>query len=209
MAGVGNPIVNRRALITKTVPACAAVCAGICNVEDLAGACRLTVGQETHRFDQQKEFLWSERQRLLRGRRFALQLISSLRDEIGDDETIRILNLFSARRGRNAGTRRAEALEDTRFETFVSQIRPPFMNNTITYETAEDTVSAYGIRVTECLHSEVFRAANLGGEIGHAAFCNMDFHSAPAFNPRFRLERTKTLMQGHDHCNHRWIDGTA
>ena len=46
------------------------------------------------------------------------------------------------------------------------------------------------------------------GEIGHAAVCNMDYYWPPAFNPDLIMERDKTLMQGHDHCNHRYIDTT-
>jgi hypothetical protein len=38
--------------------------------------------------------------------------------------------------------------------------------------------------------------------------CNMDFAWPRAFDPSFRMERTKTLMQGDDHCNHRYIDTT-
>jgi hypothetical protein len=46
----------------------------------------------------------------------------------------------------------------------------------------------------------------MGGEIGHAALCNMDYYWPPAFNKDFKMERTKTLMQGHDCCDHRYID---
>ncbi len=48
--------------------------------------------------------------------------------------------------------------------------------------------------------------ADLGGEVGHAAVCNMDYYWPPAFNKSFKMERDKTLLQGHDHCNHRYLD---
>jgi len=54
--------------------------------------------------------------------------------------------------------------------------------------------------------AKVFRDAGLGGEIGHAALCNMDYHWPPSFNEHIKMERSKTLMQGDDHCNHRYID---
>jgi hypothetical protein len=37
----------------------------------------------------------------------------------------------------------------------------------------------------------------------------MDYYWPPAFNPNFRMERTKTLMQGHDECNHRYVDASV
>jgi len=62
--------------------------------------------------------------------------------------------------------------------------------------------------VTECLLATVFREAGLGGEIGHATVCNMDYAWPQAFNKSFKMERTKTLMQGDKICNHRYIDTT-
>ena len=41
-----------------------------------------------------------------------------------------------------------------------------------------------------------------------AALCNMDYSWPTAFNPKFKMERDKTLMQGHDCCNHRYVDTT-
>jgi hypothetical protein len=52
----------------------------------------------------------------------------------------------------------------------------------------------------------VRRTKTRSGAIGHAAFCNMDYSWRPAFNESFKMERSKTLMQGDDHCNHRYID---
>jgi hypothetical protein len=60
------------------------------------------------------------------------------------------------------------------------------------------------IKITECLWAKTFRAAN-AADIGYATICYSDFAGAVAFNPKMRLVRTKTLMQGHDCCNHRWV----
>ena len=70
----------------------------------------------------------------------------------------------------------------------------------------EDTEKVFEMRVTECLSATVYREAGFEGDIGHAAVCNMDYSWPPAFNPDFKMERSKTLMQGHDCCNHRYIN---
>jgi hypothetical protein len=49
------------------------------------------------------------------------------------------------------------------------------------------------------------REAGQGGDIGHAAVCDMDDFWPPAFNPAFRMERTKMLMQGDECGNHRYL----
>jgi hypothetical protein len=82
------------------------------------------------------------------------------------------------------------------------------MGEALTLEIVEDTEKVFELKVTECLWATVFKSAGLEGEIGHAAVCNMDYAWPRAFNPDFKMERSKTLMQGDDCCNHRYIDTT-
>jgi hypothetical protein len=58
--------------------------------------------------------------------------------------------------------------------------------------------------VTRCLWAQTFREAG-AADIGYATMCHPDFSSAPAFNPKIRMSRPKTLMQGNDHGNDRWV----
>ena len=131
--------------------------------------------------------------------------IRNVRAEIGEPELIRLLNIHSSAVGRSAGEGQAQNSPDTEFQTFVATFRPPRYATSLTHEVVEDTENAFGLRVTECVWASVFREAGLDGEIGHAAVCNMDYHWPTAFNPQFKMERTKTLMQGHECCNHRYV----
>jgi predicted ArsR family transcriptional regulator len=137
-----------------------------------------------------------------------IQLVQVLRSELDEPELVRLLNLMSEGIGRQVGARQAQNSPDTSFQTFVQVFRPPNFADTLTHEVVEDTENVFGLEVTECVFAEVMRNAGLGGEIGHAAVCNMDYFWPPAFNPNFKMERTKTLIQGHDICNHRYIDAT-
>jgi hypothetical protein len=102
-------------------------------------------------------------------------------------------------------TRRRKTV-DRSLETFVGYLRTPdrFWKNVLTTEIIEATPSAFAIKVTECLWARTFREVD-AADIGYACICHPDFASATAFNPKLRMERTKTLMQGHDYCNHKWI----
>jgi hypothetical protein len=75
--------------------------------------------------------------------------------------------------------------------------------NMLTYEIIEETDKVYEMKVTECLWAKTFRDQN-AADIGYATICHGDFSEARAYHPKLKLERTKTLMQGHDCCNHRW-----
>lgn len=68
----------------------------------------------------------------------------------------------------------------------------------------EKNDKAYEIHVTECLWYQIFNERN-ATDIGYATVCYSDFPAAKAAHPRVSLERSKSLMQGNDCCNHRWI----
>lgn len=42
-------------------------------------------------------------------------------------------------------------------------------------------------------------------DIEYASLCYSDYDTAEGFNPKIRLIRPKTLMQGHDCCHFRWV----
>jgi predicted ArsR family transcriptional regulator len=174
----------------------------------LAGLDQTLTQQGQHKFDVPQEITLSSRQRTQMMSRGLIQFIRVLRDEFGEPELVRLLNLTSAEFGRQVGARQAQNSPDTTFQTFVQVFRPPNFADSLTHEIVEDTDKVFALKVTECVSAEVMRSAGLGGEIGHAAVCNMDYFWPPAFNPNFKMERTKTLMQGHDTCNHRYIDTT-
>ena len=71
-------------------------------------------------------------------------------------------------------------------------------------EVLELTDEVCQMKITNCLWAKTFREMN-AGDIGYANTCHGDFSSATAFNPKLMMERTKTLMEGHDCCNHRYI----
>lgn len=198
--------IDRRRMLTRTFPACAAACLGIGRLPWLPQLALAQSPQDQHPFDTPSEITLTPRQRGRMQTNAAMQLIRSLRRELGDAELIRLLNLFSAERGRQAGEQQAARAPDRSFQTFVQVFRPPNMADSLIHEVVEDTEKVFGLEVRECLWADLFHEAGLGGEVGHAAVCNMDYYWPPAFNPDFKMERTKTLMQGHDICNHRYID---
>jgi len=75
--------------------------------------------------------------------------------------------------------------------------------NMMTWDIIEESDRAYEIRVTECLWAKTFQERD-AADIGYATICYGDFSDARAYHSKLRLERTQTLMQGHECCNHRW-----
>jgi hypothetical protein len=90
--------------------------------------------------------------------------------------------------------------------TFTQDFRKPdsIYQKLLTFQIIEDTPRAVEAKVTECLWAKTYRDLN-AGDLGYILSCDADYASAEGFNPKMRMIRTKTLMQGDDCCNHRYV----
>jgi hypothetical protein len=90
--------------------------------------------------------------------------------------------------------------------TYTGDFRKPdrFWQNVLTFDVVEDTPQAFEAKVTECLWATTFRSAK-AADLGYILSCYGDYASAEGFNPKMRMIRSKTLMQGDAFCNHRYI----
>jgi L-2-amino-thiazoline-4-carboxylic acid hydrolase len=66
----------------------------------------------------------------------------------------------------------------------------------------EDRSDRLKARVTRCRWAEEFKKAGVPGEIGFALVCSYDYGYCAGLNPEMKFSRTKTMMQGDDHCDH-------
>ena len=90
--------------------------------------------------------------------------------------------------------------------TWTADLRNPFplYKNALTFKLVEDMPTAVEARITECLWAKTFREAD-AADIGYACLCDTESAALKAFNPKIKLNFTKTLMQGHDCCNPRYV----
>jgi len=133
-------------------------------------------------------------------------LLQNLGNRLGENNLIAMLKEAASQVRVQGEQQAAGQVPSNDLATFTGWAREPnpFWQNTLTFEIVEDTERAFEVKVTECLWAKTFRDA--GSEaIGYATVCHGDFAACEAFNPRIKMIRTQTLMEGHDCCNHRWI----
>lgn len=58
------------------------------------------------------------------------------------------------------------------------------------------------LRVTKCIFAELVIELGISKEWGYDLYCSDDEHIVNGFNPKIKFSRSKTLMEGHDCCNH-------
>jgi len=97
-------------------------------------------------------------------------------------------------------------IDDRSLRAFTAYLRNQndFWKHVVAAEIVEDAPNAVEVRVKECIWAKTFRSQK-AADVGYACVCHPDFAYAKAFNPKMRMERTKTLMQGDEYCNHRWV----
>jgi hypothetical protein len=70
-------------------------------------------------------------------------------------------------------------------------------------EVKEQTDTTFTFNVVRCRYAETYKAMGLG-EIGHLLSCNRDGAFCEGYDPKLKLERTQTIMQGASHCDFKY-----
>jgi len=199
-----NP--NRREFLSKTVPICAASCLGASQIfaktPDIAES---LLQQDKHKFDKEIPGLKMTYNQYHRARNNRyIQFAKFLEKELGKEKTIEIIKKHSTERMLAAAKRDLKRLGNSDFKSYISIFRTPGMVASLTMEILEDTDTVFEIKVTECQTATTFLRAK-AGDIGYATVCWGDYAWAEGFNPKIKMIRDKTLCQGDDYCNHRYV----
>lgn len=202
--------IGRREWLAGAVPACAAVCLSPCRALSGEGAAfGDLIQQEAPPFEQELKRAMTFRD--LMRRRWGgdyIPIMNALAERIGRAELLEMIRSATWEKNRLQGERMAQRSPDTTIRSLTMAFRNPNPNgifaNSNVWEIVEDTESAFEIRITHCLASEVF-LENGAGDLGYATVCHADFGMPAGFNPTIELQRDRTLMEGDDHCNHRWV----
>jgi hypothetical protein len=70
-------------------------------------------------------------------------------------------------------------------------------------EVKEQTDTRFTFNVVRCRYAETYKAMGLG-EIGPLLSCQRDGSFCEGYDPKLKLERTQTIMQGASHCDFRY-----
>ena len=197
---------SRRDFLTKTVPVCAASCLAASTVfANSPLISKSLFEQEEHKFDKKlpgPEMTY-RRFAAIRHRSF-IRFARFLQKEIGEERVIELIKKETEQRLNAQAKRDLKRLGKSDFKSYISIFRDPGMLASLTMEIIEDTDTVFEIKVTDCMAAESF-LPHKAGDIGFAAVCWGDYNWATDFNPKIKLVRDKTLMQGHDCCNHKYI----
>ena len=70
-------------------------------------------------------------------------------------------------------------------------------------EVKEQTDTTFTFNVVRCQYAETYKAMGLG-EIGALLSCNRDGAFCEGYDPKLKLARSQTIMQGASHCDFKY-----
>lgn len=135
-----------------------------------------------------------------------IDIFRGLESEIGPDKFHEMLKGAIDESTKREMARMAKRFGSNDLAAFTKGFRAPgsIFSRALTFDIVEDTPKAFEVKVKECLWAKTYRDAK-AGDLGYILSCYGDYASAQGFNPKMRMIRTKTLMQGDDFCNHRYV----
>ncbi len=196
---------SRREFITRAVPACSIACLGGGGILSWTPfKANAFFQEEKHKFDKEYERKITYKDFWFARFREFINLTKAMEKEMGKDKLIEFLKKTTTEKWIKRGQEHANRSPDNSFKTYVNTFRPPRYEAQLTHEVVVDTDTVFELKVKECLTSWVFRQAD-AADIGYAYICFGDYAWAEGFNPKIKMVRDKTLMQGQDYCNHRYV----
>jgi len=197
-------ITSRRNFITKTVPACAMTCMFSGSLLGMSlNELQEKPAQAKHKFDTVFGEL-TYRQINNMQTRYFINFAKYLEQNLGKEKAHELIKKFADNQAMNRGKAQASKAPDVGLQSYVKQFKEdPLYKNSLTMEIIQDTDKVFEMKITECITAETF-LANKAADIGFVCVCQADHAWSEGFNPKIKLTRDKTILQGHGYCNHKY-----
>lgn len=196
---------ERREFITRTVPGCMLSCLGLglLHAREVHGETD-GPGDGPHKFEREMNRPVTHERWMRQRHEKYIGILKRLEQDIGKERLLAALKKASYEENVELGRRLAGRIPS--LDVFAAPFRNEDSNlaHTLVRDIVEDSEQAFEMRITECLVAKVFAKAD-ARDLGYACVCHADFGLPVGINPQLELIRSKTLMQGHDCCNHRYI----
>lgn len=126
-------------------------------------------------------------------------------DAMGYEQAMQAASAAIQRDGMMAGRMMAEKYGGNSLADLLRVIREMWAEEgALEFFILEETEHRLSLNVTRCRYAELYDRLGVQ-EFGYCLSCNRDEPFTRGFNPRMRLLRTQTIMQGADFCDFRFV----
>lgn len=145
-------------------------------------------------------------------RRLQAEVIGPIHAEmvaaLGEEQASAILDAAIRKAAIAEGRAYAERAEGgTSMADFIALYEHWMRGGALEVEVLEASETRFDFDVVRCRYAETYKEMGLGS-IGHLLSCNRDGTFCQGYDPRIRMERETTIMQGAPRCTfrYRWVE---
>jgi len=135
--------------------------------------------------------------------RLLAPLVAALETEFGEERVLRVLRETIVAIARRQGADLVQAVGGDSLAHFRESFAHWTRGKALEIEVVEEGEQIFAFNVTRCRYAEMYRELGIL-RLGPILSCSRDFALIEGFNPRIRLARTQTLMEGAPHCDFRY-----
>ncbi len=158
--------------------------------------------EQSHKFQNQVQLTYEQlfREKYTR----IVAFFKELEKVISREKLLTVVRDWSERSSiKSVGEERVSNFEEFK-EYWKTVSYGEYFSQVVSVDFPHETDTELHCNYTECLFAKTFR--DLGAEdLGKIIGCDGDHSFIKTMNPNLKLKRTKTLMEGHDRCDHIFI----
>ena len=136
---------------------------------------------------------------------FAKEVYAELKTELGEEQARRILSNAVIRMAKSAAAELASRAPEgrTSLDSFRAVLPLWMAEDALQVDVVKSTDTEFHFNVTRCRYAEMYRSMGMA-DLGAALSCNRDGAFCEGYDPRLKLTRTQTIMQGASCCDFRY-----
>jgi len=129
-------------------------------------------------------------------------LIRAFTDEVGQDRTLAMVRTVIKSLALDSGMQLAKRMGGNSIACFVKGLSAFRQGGAYEMEQLELSEERYDFNITRCQYAEMYKELGMA-DLGFILSCSRDFDLIAGFNAKMTLRRTRTIMEGYDHCDFR------
>lgn len=129
-------------------------------------------------------------------------LIKAFIEEVGRDKALATVRTVIKSLAFESGVQLAKRMGGDTIACFVNGFKNFGVGHALEVEQLEVSEARFDFNVTRCKYAEMYKELGMA-DLGVILSCGRDFELVAGFNPRMTLHRTRTIMEGYDHCDFR------
>lgn len=135
--------------------------------------------------------------------RLLAPLVEALSNEFGCEKVWELTRLVIQDIARQQGAELAQSMESNDLKHLTIAMEAWKKDNAIQTEVLQLKRKIYSFNVYRCRYAEMYHHLGVP-ELGKILSCDRDFAYVEGYNPKIRLTRTQTIMEGAEICDFRY-----